>query len=306
MDVGFVGLGVMGRPMVERLLAAGHRVHVHNRSRAAVDGLAAQGAIASATATDVALAAEIVLTALPTPDAVDEVYARFAAVARPGQLYADHSTIRPEQSRRWAGALAARGADYLDAPVSGGPDGAGAGTLTVMVGGDEAVLERARPVFEAFGSTIRRCGPTGAGQVVKLVNQLLVGVHTAAIAEAAVFGAALGADPHVVQELLGKSYGGSTMMLRHMPRFIARDFSGASPIELILKDLGLIHDEARAAGVPLLMGGLAEQRFIEARARGLGREDMAALVKLWEEAAGVTVAGSIVGGAGRDALSDPR
>jgi 3-hydroxyisobutyrate dehydrogenase-like beta-hydroxyacid dehydrogenase len=289
MEVGFVGLGMMGRPMVERLLAAGHRVHVSNRSAAPVEALVPLGAVAAASAAEVADRVEIVLTALLTPDAVDEVFGQFESVARAGQLYAEHSTVRPGQNRRWAAALAARGADYLDAPVSGGPAGAAAGTLTVMVGGAEAVFERARPVFQAFGTTVRLCGPVGAGQVVKLVNQLLVGVHTAAIAEAAVLGAALGADPRVVQELLGTSYGGSTMMQRHMPRFIARDFAPASPIALILKDLGLVRDEARAAGVPLLMGGLAEQRFREASARGLGAEDMAALVKLWEEAAGVTV-----------------
>lgn len=289
MDVGFVGLGMMGRPMVERLLGAGHRVHVHNRSRGPVDALVAKGALAAGSVAGVAERAEIVLTALPTPESVDEVYTTLTGAARAGQVYADHSTVRPDQNRRWAAALATKGAAYLDAPVSGGPAGAAGGTLTIMVGGDEATLARVLPVFEAFGSTIRLCGPVGAGQVVKLVNQLLVGVHTAAIAEAATFGAALGADPQVLLDLLGKSYGGSTMMVRHMPRFMSRDFSGATPVSLILKDLGLIHDEARAAGVPLLLGGLAEQRFLEARARGLGAEDMAALVKLWEEAAGVTV-----------------
>ncbi len=289
MDVGFVGLGMMGRPMVERLLDAGHRVHVYNRSPGPVEALVAKGALAAGSVAGVAERAEIVLTALPTPESVDEVYTELAGAARAGQVYADHSTVRPDQNRRWAAALAAKDAAYLDAPVSGGPAGAAAGTLTIMVGGDEATLARVLPVFEAFGSTIRLCGPVGAGQVVKLVNQLLVGVHTAAIAEAATFGAALGADPQVLLELLGKSYGGSTMMVRHMPRFMSRDFSGATPVSLILKDLGLIHDEAKAAGVPLLLGGLAEQRFLEARARGLGAEDMAALVKLWEEAAGVTV-----------------
>jgi len=289
MDVGFVGLGMMGRPMVERLLGAGHAVHVHNRSRGPVDALVTKGATAADSPAQVAERSDVVLSALPTPDAVDEVYAEFYRVAHAGQIYADHSTVRPDQNRRWAAAMNARGAGYLDAPVSGGPSGAAGGTLTIMAGGDRSTLDRVLPVFEAFGSTIRLCGPVGAGQVVKLVNQLLVGVHTAAIAEAAVFGAALGADPAVVLELLGKSYGGSTMMVRHMPRFISRDFSGATPVTLILKDLGLIHDEAKAAGVPLLLGGLAEQRFLEARARGLGGEDMAALVKLWEEAAGVTV-----------------
>jgi len=289
MDVGFVGLGMMGGPMVERLLDAGHKVTVHNRSRGAVDALVAKGATAADSSADVAERSDIVLTALPTPEAVDGVYAELALAARAGQVYADHSTIRPDQNRRWAKALGVKSAGYLDAPVSGGPSGAAGGTLTIMVGGDQSTLDRVLPVFQALGSTIRLCGPVGAGQVVKLVNQLLVGIHTAAIAEAAVFGAALGADPAVVLELLGKSYGGSTMMVRHMPRFISRDFSGATPVTLILKDLGLIHDEAKTVGVPLLLGGLAEQRFLEAWARGFGGEDMAALVKLWEEAAGVTV-----------------
>jgi 3-hydroxyisobutyrate dehydrogenase-like beta-hydroxyacid dehydrogenase len=157
------------------------------------------------------------------------------------------------------------------------------------VGGEQAVFDRALPVLQAFGKNIRLCGPTGAGQVVKLVNQLLVGIHTSAIAEAAVFGVRFGADPQVVLDVIGTSFGGSTMMTRNLPRFIARDFTPATPVGLILKDLGLIHDEARAGGVPLLLGALAEQRFSEARARGLGDEDMAALVKLWEEPANVKV-----------------
>jgi 3-hydroxyisobutyrate dehydrogenase-like beta-hydroxyacid dehydrogenase len=191
---------------------------------------------------------------------------------------------------RWcAERLKERGAEFLDAPVSGGPAGAQGGTLTVMAGGEQTVFDGALPVLQAFGKNIRLCGPTGSGQVVKLINQLLVGVHTSAIAEAAVFGARLGADPQVVLDLIGTSFGGSTMMTRNLPRFISRDFGPATPVNLILKDLGLIHDEAKNAQVPLLLGALAEQRFLEARARGLGEEDMAALVKLWEEPAGVTV-----------------
>jgi 3-hydroxyisobutyrate dehydrogenase-like beta-hydroxyacid dehydrogenase len=159
-----------------------------------------------------------------------------------------------------------------------------------MVGGEQKSFDRALPVFRAFGKNIRLCGGPGKGQVVKLVNQLLVGVHTAAIAEAAVFGAKLGADPQVVLEVIGTSYGGSTMMTRNMPRFISRDFSPATPMTLLLKDLGLIHDQAKGAGVPLLLGALAEQRFLEAKSRGLGDQDMSALVRLWEEAAGAKVA----------------
>ena len=287
--VGFVGLGKMGRPMTERLLAAGLETHVFNRSRAAVEALAAKGARPASSAAEVAERADVVLTALPTPESVEQVYRELFQRARSGQIYADHSTVSVGQSRRCAALARERGADFLDAPVSGGPAGAQGGTLTVMVGGDQAAFDRALPVFRAFGKNIKLCGPAGAGQVVKLVNQLLVGVHTAAIAEAAVFGAKLGADPRVVLEVIGTSFGGSTMMTRNLPRFISRDFGPATSVTLLLKDLGLIHDEAKGANVPLLLGGLAEQRFLEARARGMGENDMAALVRLWEEAAGVTV-----------------
>src|SRR5579871_4541330 len=288
-QVGFVGLGKMGRPMTQRLLAAGHTVHVFNRSQAAIDALAAEGATPAASAGEVAQRAEVILTALPTPESVEHVFGEMTAVARAGQIYIDHSTVSPGLNRQCAEQLKAKQADFLDAPVSGGPAGAQGGTLTVMVGGEQAVFDRALPVLQAFGKNIRLCGGIGAGQVVKLVNQLLVGIHTSAIAEAAVFGARFGADPQVVLDVIGTSFGGSTMMTRNLPRFISRDFSPATPVGLILKDLGLIHDEACAGGVPLLLGGLAEQRFSEARARGFGDEDMAALVKLWEEPAGVDV-----------------
>lgn len=289
MDVGFVGLGKMGKPMVGQLLAAGYPVHVFNRSRGAMDLLAEQGAQPAPSAAAIAERAEVILTALPTPESVEEVFQQLAAAARPGQMYADHSTVSPELNRRCAAWVGARGAGFLDAPVSGGPAGAQAGTLTVMVGGDASTFERAEPVFHAFGQNVRLCGPVGAGQVVKLVNQLLVGVHTAAIAEAAVFGTKLGADPQVILELVGTSFGASAMMNRNLPRFMSRDFSPATPVGLLLKDLGVIHDEAKRAGVPLLLGSLAEQRFLEASARGLGEQDMAALVQLWEEAAGQAV-----------------
>jgi 3-hydroxyisobutyrate dehydrogenase-like beta-hydroxyacid dehydrogenase len=177
----------------------------------------------------------------------------------------------------------------MDAPVSGGPAGAEAGSLTVMVGGSPADFERVLPVFQTYGRNIRLCGDVGAGQVVKLVNQLLVGIHTAAIAEAAVFGARLGANPQTLLDSVATSFGGSTMITRKLPRFISRDFGAATSINVILKDLDLIHQEARAANVPLLLGSLVEQRFLEARARGWGDRDMAALVQLWEEEAGAIV-----------------
>lgn len=292
MDVGFIGLGRMGRPMVERLLAAGHNVHAYNRSPGVVQELATKGAQPATSSSDVSARSEVVLTALPSIETVLSVYEELAGSARSGQIFADHSTVSIEVNLRCSEMLTQRNAYFLDAPVSGGPGGAASGTLTVMVGGEPATFDRVLPIFMAFGKNIRLCGPTGSGQAVKLVNQLLVGVHTAAIAEAAVLGMRLGADPDIVLDLIGTSFGGSAMMARNLPRFVSRDFSAATPVSLILKDLGIIHDEARRSGVPVLLGSLTEQRFLEAQARGWGLDDMASLVKLWEEAAGITVRGA--------------
>jgi 3-hydroxyisobutyrate dehydrogenase-like beta-hydroxyacid dehydrogenase len=283
MNVGVVGIGKMGRPIAGRLIVAGHRVAICNRSdNPGVEMLREQGATVRTTPADLAASCEMVLTALPTEDTVRQVYAEMSDVASSGQIYADHSTVSPGLNRHCADILAKQGAGFLDAPVSGGPAGAEAGTLTVMVGGDEATFNRALPVFEAFGGKIRLCGGVGAGQVIKLVNQYLVAVHTMAASEAAAFAVQLGADLGTVQDVIGTSFGSSAMLLRDLPRFIARDFSPATPVGLIAKDLSIIHTEAKDAGVPLLLGGLVEQYYLEAGARGWNAEDMAALVKFWD------------------------
>jgi 3-hydroxyisobutyrate dehydrogenase/2-hydroxy-3-oxopropionate reductase len=292
MRVAFVGTGKMGEPMVRRLLGANHQVVVYNRSSSSTDRLASAGAEIVGSAAEAAVRAEVIATALPTPSSVEEVYADLAEAAQPQQVFVDHSTVSPDLNRRCAAAVAAGGASFMDAPMSGGPAGAEAGTLTLMVGGSESDLSRVRPVFNAFASNITLCGPVGAGQVVKLLNQLLVGIHTAAVAEAAVLGSKLGADATTVLKVLGTSFGGSTMMRRNIPRFVERDFSGATPVSLILKDLGLIQHEALAAGVPLPLGALTQQLFVEAVGRGLESDDMAALVQLWEEPANTIVTGS--------------
>ena len=292
MKVGFIGTGKMGEPMVLRLLAAGHSVTAYNRSAPSLERLAAAGAAIAGGVAEAVASAEVVETALPTPASVEQVFAEMAPSASPGQVFLDHSTVSPDLSRRCAELVGRHGAGFLDAPMSGGPAGAAAGTLTLMVGGNDHDLQRVRPVLEAFGANITLCGGVGAGQVVKLLNQLLVGVHTAAVAEAAVLGSKLGADARVVLEVLGTSFGGSTMMRRNIPRFIERDFKAATPVKLILKDLGLIQQEALGAGVPLVLGALTQQLFIEAVAKGMGDDDMAALVRLWEETAGVIVTGS--------------
>ncbi len=277
----------MGRPIADRLITAGHDVAICNRSdNVGVRSLRERGATVHSLPEDLAAGSEVVLTALPTEDAVRQVFAAMSAVARAGQIYVDHSTVSPALNRHCAALVASRGASYLDAPVSGGPAGAEAGTLTVMVGGDDATFQRALPVLEAFGSKIRLCGPIGAGQAIKLVNQYLVAVHTMAASEAAAFAVRLGADLDTVEDVVGTSFGSSAMLLRNLPRVTARDFSPATPIGLIAKDLSIIHAEAIQAGVPLLIGGLVEQYYLEAKARGWTGEDMSALVKFWDRQSG--------------------
>lgn len=281
-EVGFIGLGNMGRPMVRRLLDAGHFVHVHNRSPGPVEDMVAAGAVAAGSSTEVARRSDVVLTALPTPSDVDAVYGEMLAEARAGQLFVEHSTIRPSQARGWEAMLAKRGARYLDAPVSGGPDGAAAGTLTVMVGGDVAAFGAAAPIFRAFGSVVTLVGPSGSGEQVKLANQLLVAIHAVASAEAVAYSRGMGADLETTLDVVGQSWGASTILARNAPRYVSRDFTGAAPIRILLKDIGLINEEARELGIELPVAELVEQRLLEARDAGLGDEDIAGLVKLWE------------------------
>jgi 3-hydroxyisobutyrate dehydrogenase-like beta-hydroxyacid dehydrogenase len=286
MRVGVIGVGKMGRPIADRLITAGHEVAICNRSEnAAVRSLREKGAAVRASPAELATGSEFILTALPTEDSVRQVYAEMSSVAREGQVYIDHSTVSPALNRHCADGLATRGSLFLDAPVSGGPAGAEAGTLTVMVGGDIVTFNRALPVFESFGGKIRLCGPVGSGQAIKLVNQYLVAVHTLAASEAAAFAVQLGADLDTVQDVVGTSFGSSAMLLRNLPRFAARDFSPATPVGLIAKDLSIIHAEALRAGVPLLLGGLVEQCYLEAKARGWAGQDMSALVKFWDREA---------------------
>lgn len=283
MRIGVVGIGKMGTPIAGRLLAAGNDVSIYSRSRSArVDSLVERSAVLRASPAELATQVEVILTALPTEDSVRDVYAEMSDVAVEGQLYADHSTVSINLNRWCSETLAAKHAAFLDAPVSGGPAGAEAGTLTVMVGGDEQTFNRALPVFQQFGGTIRLCGPVGGGQAVKLVNQLLVAVHTMAAAEAAALAVQLGADLATVRDVIGTSFGSSAMLLRNLPRFIERDFSPATPVGLIAKDLSIIHSEAATAGVPLFLGGLVEQWFLEANARGWTGDDMSSLVRFWD------------------------
>lgn len=292
MKVGFVGLGKMGRPMTINLLKAGFEVVINNRSQGVVQELAAQGAIPAASARAVGEQADVVLTCLPTSETVDEIF--FGAdglfgVARPGQILIDHSTVSPNQSRRCHAAAAAKGAAFLDAPVSGGPAGATAATLTIMVGGEAETLERARPVLAAMGKNIHLVGPAGAGSIIKLTNQLLVAIHTAASVEAVTFAVKAGANPQMVKDVIGTSFGGSAMLNRNIPLMLDRKFDGGTPTNLLLKDLGLIADYSRELNLRTLMASQAGQIFAEGRVSGVGDQDMSGLIQVMERLHGVEV-----------------
>jgi 3-hydroxyisobutyrate dehydrogenase-like beta-hydroxyacid dehydrogenase len=291
-NVGFVGLGKMGKRMSRNLLAAGFNLTIHNRSRGAVDELAALGAHPANKPAEVAAAADIVLTCLTNTPSVEDVYFGangLLAAARPGQIFVDHSTVSPTTSKQCAAAAIAKGAAFLDAPVSGGQAGAEAATLTIMVGGDQATFDRARPVFEAMGKNIRLVGPTGVGSAIKLVNQLLAAINTAGVVEGMVMGVKAGADPHVMLDVLRTSFGGSALLARNVPMMLERNFSAGTNINVLLKDLALIDGLTAELGVRALLGGITIQVFREARALGYGDDDIAGLVQVLEREAGVEV-----------------
>lgn len=266
----------MGRPMAGRLLASGHQVSVHNRSRGPVDELATEGAIPTGSAFEAIRGAELVLTCLPSVEAVRQVYHEMSKAASEGQVFADHSTVDVETSLWCSRALPA----FLDAPVSGPPPVTEVDRLTVMVGGETKHFQQALPVFEAYGGLIRLCGPAGAGTAVKLVNQLLGSVHTAVAAEATALGTRLGADPTVLMEMISASYGASRMWSRNLPRFISRDFSHATPVRLLLKDMGIV----AAAGGILPLSSVAHDLFERLAGIDGGDQDISAVIKLFEGA----------------------
>ena len=290
--VGFIGLGKMGRPMTEQLQKAGFEVYVNNRSQDVVKELETAGAKSAASPREIAEACDLVLTCLPTVEIVEQVYLGEGGIAeggKSGQVWIDHSTVSMATNTKCAEAAKAKGAAFLDAPVSGGPGGAQSGTLTIMIGGDEATVAKAMPVFEAMGENIKHCGQQTAGTVVKLVNQLLVGIHTAASAEAFVFGVKAGADPKVMLDLLGTSFGASRMLTRNVPLMLERKFGPATPVSLILKDLGLINALGLELGTRLPLGANSLELFKEAKLLGYGDNDMSAMVLPAEKLANVEV-----------------
>jgi 2-hydroxy-3-oxopropionate reductase len=293
--LGFIGLGIMGTPMAGHLRAAGHELYVHTRSQVP-QALLDAGAVACANAAEVARRADIVFTMVPdTPD-VEKVLFGAGGVAEGlagnglGKVVVDMSSISPIETKAYAAKIAALGADYLDAPVSGGEVGAKAASLTIMVGGETAAFERVWPLFQLMGKNITHVGGVGAGQTTKVANQIIVALNIAAVSEALVFASKAGADPAKVRQALMGGFASSRILEVHGERMIKRTFNPGFRIKLHQKDLNLALQGARAMGVALPQTASAAQLMQACAAHGLAEMDHSALVRALELMAGHEVA----------------
>lgn len=290
LKVGYIGLGLMGKSIARNLLKAGFPVVVHNRSRAAVDELVTEGAVAANSAAEVAGQVEVIFTNLPdTPD-VEKVVLGPGGIleaAHPGLIYVDNSTIKPATARQIAAKLAEKGAFALDAPVSGGDIGAKNGTLAIMVGGDVSALEKVMPIFNAMGKTITHVGEAGAGQVAKAANQIMVAAQMVAMGELLIFSQKAGVDPEkVVAAIKGGAAQCWTLDVKP-PRLFSGNRTPGFKAYMQAKDLNIIMETAREYGVPL--PGTAEnaQLFNAMLQLGMGELDNSAVIGVIELLAGV-------------------
>ncbi len=295
-SVGFIGLGIMGQPMARNLLRAGHRVVVRDVVAAPVDALVAEGAERGGSPRDVAERTDILITMLPDSPEVEAVYAGVDGAleaARPGWLAIDMSSISPRVAREMAERATAAGAAMLDAPVSGGDKGAIAGTLSIMVGGSAADFERALPVLQALGKTIVHVGPSGAGQVAKVCNQVVVAVVIEAVSEALVLGAKAGVDPARIADVLQGGLAATKVLEMRRDNILGGRFDPGFRIRLHLKDLKNALDLAREAGVVLPATAGVEQLMQRARIAGRGDYDHSGLVTVLEDLAEVRVCDAV-------------
>lgn len=289
MKIGFIGLGVMGRPMADHLIDAGHQVSLH-RVKPVSQALIERGGAALDSARAVAEASDVIILMLPdTPD-VDAVLFGADGVAQglsAGKLVIDMSSIAPVATKDFASRINQLGCDYLDAPVSGGEVGAKNAALTIMVGGDETVFNKALPVLQTMGKTITLVGGNGDGQTAKVANQIIVGLNIAAVAEALLFAKKAGADPAKVREALMGGFAASRVLEVHGERMVQRTFDPGFRIRLHRKDLTLAMDAAKALDIALPNAAATQQLMNAAIARGDGDKDHSALIQTLEAMAGV-------------------
>jgi 2-hydroxy-3-oxopropionate reductase len=292
-DVGFVGLGIMGRPMALNLTKGGHVLHLFSRSGVPGDLLAAGGR-ACASGREVAERAEVIFSMVPdTPD-VERVLFGERGVAEglsPGKIFVDMSSVSPLGTKELARRVNALGCEYVDAPVSGGDVGARNATLTIMVGATEAGFARVKPLLELLGKNVTHVGPNGAGQTAKVANQIVVALTIEAVAEALLFAAKAGVDPAKVRQALLGGFASSRVLEVHGQRMIERNFEPGARVELHQKDLENALAGARAMGLSLPGTATAQQLFNACAAHGGARWDHSAMLKALELLAGRTVAG---------------
>jgi 2-hydroxy-3-oxopropionate reductase len=289
--IGFIGLGIMGRPMARNLLKAGYSLVVHSRSRGPVDEIAGAGAKVGTSSRDVAAQCDVLITMLPNSPEVEQVVLGRDGViegARPGMILLDMSTISPLVSQKVGAALAAKSVKMLDAPVSGGEKGAIDGALSIMVGGDKAVFDKTLPIFQAMGKTITHLGPLGAGGFTKLANQIIVAVNLTALGEALTLAKKAGLDRELTLTALAGGLAGSKCLDQKKPNYLADTYNPGFKIDLHYKDLGLIMESARALGVPLPTTAAVQELFSALRVKGRGGLDHSGVITLLEDLAGLS------------------
>ncbi|MET4258801.1 2-hydroxy-3-oxopropionate reductase [Bradyrhizobium sp. S3.12.5] len=284
-SVGFIGVGTMGLEMVRNLLKAGHTVSAFDLNEAAVADIVKEGASRARTPADAAQRADIVITMLPdTPHVEATVYGENGLLKSPppGKLIVDMSTISPVAVRRIHADLQKVGVSFIDAPVSGGPLGAKNAALSIMAGGEADAFAKAEPFFRAMGTTITHAGDSGAGQTVKLCNQLICGINIQAICEALALGRASGVDLDLLRRVLLGGSAASWMLDKLGPSMIAGDTGAGFRIDLMLKDLRLVQEHAQALNVPLPGTALVTSQYVDARAHGEGSNGNQALFRVYD------------------------
>jgi len=287
--VGFIGLGIMGRPMAKNLMEAGYDLVVHNRSPEKAEELAGEGASAAGSPREVAEGCDVVITMLPDSPQVEEVLFGEGGVfegVREGALIVDMSTISPVVTESLAARAKEKNASLLDAPVSGGDVGAIEGTLSIMVGGGEEDFERAKPLFDVMGKTVTHVGPTGAGQVTKAANQIVVALTIEAVSEALVLGSKGGVSPEKILDVLGGGLAGNKVMEVKREKFLSHTFDPGFRSELHHKDLGIALAAGREYGVALPVTAIVDQMLLTMRRKGWGGEDHSALLRIIEDQSG--------------------
>lgn len=290
MNLGFIGLGVMGGAMAKNLLAAGHALRVFDSAPGAAQALAEAGAAACGSAAEAAQGSRVVFLSLPNDAIVGKVLGEALKGLAPDSYVVDFSSVSPAAAARFADTAREKGVTYVDAPVSGGQKGAQNGTLTIMAGCTEGDFTALEPVLRTVGKKLFCMGAAGRGAAIKMVNNLLLGCNMAALAEALVLGRRYGLPAETMRDVIGVSSGRSYAFEAKLEPFIlAGKYDGGFAVDLQRKDLGLAMDAAREAAVPLPVTAAAVQVYETARAAGLGRKDISSLVTVWEDLTGAKV-----------------